>query len=504
VLTRDDQLDVRGVPNPGGVWAPSISDAHGRIWVVYTVVRSPDGQAKDLDTYLVSAPDRRGPWSRPVYLNSRGFDPSLFHDADGRSWLAQLRWDHRTGHPAFGGIELQEIDLEAGRLAGEPVVVLRHDTLVEGPNLYRVDGEYHLLLAEGGTGWNHGIRTARADHLHGPWRLDDRPLLTTRHVEPQPGRLHKAGHGELVLTPEDGWYLVHLASRPLATREGLRCVLGRETCIQRVHVNPDGWFRLTDDDVLPVERVPAPRPLATARPTPDAAPHAGGADSAPSWSSLRGPVRADWAVVEDDVVRLRGRQGLHSVFEPSVLACPMTEPGLEARARVCMPSDDPGQRAGLVAYYDTESHAFLYVGTDDEGRPVVGTEVCWSGGGSDSDDPEVDVSGWAAVHLRLTVERATLRFAASPDGVAWTPVGQAHDVGFLSDDHGPRLRFTGTMVGLCAQDLSSRSTWATFDHIVVAPSRDPGRGDWVAGSDAAVVASAPPNPSFGMPRASAP
>jgi xylan 1,4-beta-xylosidase len=131
--------------------------------------------------------------------------------------------------------------------------------LTEGPNLYKRDGWYYLMLAEGGTGWNHGIAMARSKNILGPYELDPQPsVLTSR--DDATLTLQKAGHGELVETPAGEWYLAHLASRPLKTgagknpaspdktasaevHAGHRCVLGRETCLQSAEWR-DGWLRL--------------------------------------------------------------------------------------------------------------------------------------------------------------------------------------------------------------------------------------------------------------------
>ena len=83
-LTRATQLDLRGAPDSCGVWAPCLSHADGQFWLIYTDVKRYDGDFKDAHNFLVTAPAITGPWSDPVYLNSSGFDPSLFHDDDGR------------------------------------------------------------------------------------------------------------------------------------------------------------------------------------------------------------------------------------------------------------------------------------------------------------------------------------------------------------------------------------------------------------------------------------
>jgi xylan 1,4-beta-xylosidase len=127
-LTRASQLDMRGNPDSCGIWAPCLSWADGLFWLVYTDVKRLDGNFKDAHNYIVTAPDITGPWSDPVYVNSSGFDPSLFHDEDGRKWFLNMVWNHRTDsiggspkHPAFAGILAQEYDARAGKLIGEPV-----------------------------------------------------------------------------------------------------------------------------------------------------------------------------------------------------------------------------------------------------------------------------------------------------------------------------------------------------------------------------------------------
>ena len=107
-LTRRSQLDMRGNPDSGGVWAPALSYAEGKFWLIYSDVKSLDGPFKDVRNYLVTADRIQGPWSDPIFLNSSGFDPSLFHDEDGRKWLLNQCWDPRSTRNQFAGILLQE------------------------------------------------------------------------------------------------------------------------------------------------------------------------------------------------------------------------------------------------------------------------------------------------------------------------------------------------------------------------------------------------------------
>ncbi|MBD0735693.1 glycoside hydrolase family 43 protein [Streptomyces sp. CBMA29] len=465
LLDRADLLDLRGVADSAGVWAPSLSYHDGLFWLVYGVVRTVGSPFKDVDNLLITAPSIEGPWSEPVFLNSSGFDASLFHDDDGRRWLVNLQWDHREGRPSFAGIVLQEYDHGRRSLTGEPVIVLRNDELIEGPNLYRRGGWYYLMVAEGGTGWNHGILMCRSRSLTGPYELDPLgSLLTTRDAPRSP--LLKAGHGELVETPDGEWYLAHLASRPVDTPQGPRCVTGRETCLQAVRWTDDGWLRLAHGDNRPRVEVPAPAAAGDAKPR---APR--GRDDfdspalSPSWSTLRVPVDDSWLSLTERPgwLRLRGRQSLHSLFDQSLVARPLTSVRCEATTVLDFRPSHFSQLAGLICWYDTTTHYYLRV-THAEGRGrVLGVAITDDGHYSEPADSEIEVDDWPLIHLRARFDRAELRLSASPDGTAWQPVGPPLDASKLSDDYGNRLRFTGAFVGVCAQDVGGARARADFD-----------------------------------------
>lgn len=475
LLTEDRHLDLRGVADSSGVWAPSLSFHDGLFWLVYTVVRRADGKHLDLDNYLITAPSIDGPWSDRIYLNSSGFDPSLFHDADGRRWLVNVSWDFRPGRPNFAGILLQEYDHQRRRLVGAARTLLTRgaagDALVEGPNLYRRGGWYYLMLAEGGTGWNHGISMARARAITGPYELDPTPAILTTRDDPG-GPLQKAGHGELVETESGDWFLAHLASRPTVTPDGQRfCMLGRETCLQPVEWTADGWLRLASGATTPATEVRIPGatpqpPRTTVRddfdqPRLDA-----------EWSSLRQAADPDWAdlAARPGWVRLRGRESVESRFEQSLLARRLTEPVAVASTGLDFRPTHYSQQAGLVFWYDTGTHYYLRV-TDTDGRRTIGLVARDEGRPEEFADSDLDCADWPLVHLRLTVQDAVARFFASPDGVNWQSVGPAVDATRISDDYGGALRFTGAFVGICAQDLANHAAVADFDYFELTVDR---------------------------------
>ncbi|GHK01216.1 xylan 1,4-beta-xylosidase [Streptomyces sp. Y2F8-2] len=456
---------LAGVPDSGGIWAPSLSWDGERFWMVYTIVRSVGTAYFDLDTYVTTATEVDGKWSAPRRVASHGFDPALFHDG-GRLWLLNLQNDHRPGGDRFAGIVLTELDRATLAPLGDTHLLLQHERLIEGPKLLRRDGWYYLVLAEGGTGFQHGVRVARGRTITGPYELDDAPLLTSRDDPSLP--LQKAGHAELVETPDGAWVMSHLTARPLRTPDGPRCTLGRETAIQAVTWDTDGWPRLRQGGWHPLVEVdvpthPDPAPPVE-RPEPLSWP----------WSTLRGYPDPSWAdtTSRPGWIRLRGRQGPESLWGQSLLAQRVSEHRAEAEVTVEAAPRTFTQAAGLVLWYDTRSYLTLdLTWAEPDGEPQRGQQ--WRVAGRtvlslvERDEQDlrqvvlVDVDARGPVTLGVTVDGAEARFWYVRAG-ARTPVGPPLDFSRLSDDHGSRLRFTGAFVGIHARDLVDAAFTADF------------------------------------------
>src|SRR5262249_54574000 len=172
-LRRASQLNLLGDPDSCGVWAPCLTYADGLFYLIYTDVKrygrtsvggTSGASLRDFHNYLVTSETIDGEWSDPIYLNSSGFDPSLFHDDDGRKYLLNMLWDHQPGHNRFTGIVLQEYSHQDQKLVGEAELIFKGTSIgfTEGPHLYKRHGYYYLLTAEGGTGWGHAVTFARS------------------------------------------------------------------------------------------------------------------------------------------------------------------------------------------------------------------------------------------------------------------------------------------------------------------------------------------------------
>ena len=225
-LNRMSQLNMVGEDDSCGVWAPDISWDGEYFWLIYTDVKTRTGGLFNTHNYLVKSKDIRGGWSEPVYLNSSGFDPSVFHDTDGKMYIVNMINN-------FKGILVQEYDPEKECLVGEAKNVFPGTGrgYTEGPHIYHIGEYYYLLMAEGGTGYEHMVTMARSRSIWGPYEEDPGNPVLTSDVD-NPEKLQKCGHADLVCTQNGEWYMVHLCARP--PKGSRQCVLGRETAIQKM------------------------------------------------------------------------------------------------------------------------------------------------------------------------------------------------------------------------------------------------------------------------------
>ena len=467
------RLNLAGVGNSCGVWAPSLSWSKDQFFLVYTTVRTfgKGRPFKDTPVYLITAPDIQGAWFEPLHLTSSGFDPSLFHDEDGSKWLANMQWDFRKGRSRFAGITVQSYSHATRKLHGPLHSILKKDVLIEGPNIYQRDGYYYLMLAEGGTGWNHGISMVRSKSITGPYELDPQgSVLTSRDNESLP--LQKAGHGELVETPSGEWYLAHLCSRPVGKQR--RCMLGRETALQKV-VWKDGWLRLAAGGTAPQVEVPAPRDLSST-PWPERTPrdHFDAPSIDVNWSALRQPIDESWAnlTARPGWLRLIGRESPSSLFEQSLLARRLQSFHVIAEACLEFTPTSFNQMAGLICWYDTRIFYYLRVTHEETQGKVLGIVLSDDGAYDELNESQIVINDWRQCFLRAEIDHERLQFYASPEGKTWQPIGPVLDATRLSDDYGDELHFTGAFVGLCAHDIEGTRTPADFDYFEIKEIND--------------------------------
>ncbi|MBT2727224.1 glycoside hydrolase family 43 protein [Bacillus sp. ISL-75] len=474
-LNRLSQLNMMGNPDSGGIWAPALTYRDGQFWLIYTDVKVVEGQWKDCHNYLATCETIDGEWSDPIYLNSSGFDPSLFHDEDGKKYLVNMNWDHRIGHHNFYGISLQEYSPVEQKLVGKAEIIFKGTDikLTEAPHLYKIGDYYFLLTAEGGTKFDHQATIARSKQLRGPYEVHpENPLITSFHAPRIP--LQKAGHASIVHTHTGEWFLVHLTGRPLS-REGQPlldprgyCPLGRETAIQRLEWKND-WPYVVGGNKPSVE-IEGPRvdevkwdrdfPEKDEFDTEMLNPH---------FQSLRIPLGEKIVSLKDNPghLRLYGKESLTSKFTQAFVARRWQHFTFSAETKVAFTPNTFQQSAGLVNYYNTQNWTSCQVTwNEDKGRilelmtcdnftfdqPLQGQEIVI---------PE-DVE---YVYLRVDVKTDVYQYSFSFDGENWSVIPVTFHSYKLSDDYiqGGGF-FTGAFVGIQCQDTSGQNLHADFDY----------------------------------------
>ncbi len=476
-LRRASQLDMRGDPDSCGVWAPCLTHDGRLFHLVYTDVKrygrtsvggASGASLRDFHNYLVTCETIDGDWSEPAYLNSSGFDPSLFHDDDGRKWLVNMLWDHRPGNNRFAGIVAQEYAPQESKLIGERSLIFKGTALglTEAPHIYRRGGWYYLVTAEGGTGWGHAVTMARSRHLLGPYELHpDGPVMTARDRPDAP--LQRAGHADLVETQAGDTYMVYLCGRPLKNRG--RCTLGRETAIQKMAWSADGWLRSAANDAIPHLTTPAPAlPAHPFAPAPERCDF--DTPDLPidfQWLRTPHPEELFSLTARPGFLRLHGRETIGSLFRQALVARRQQAQCYSAETEMEFEPLHFQQMAGLVCYYGSGKFHYLHVSHDDtHGKHVRVMSALPDSVVADAFTAPIAIPPGQRIGLRVEVDEERLCFAFRVGTGGWQRLPEIFDASILSDEAAApgTPNFTGAFAGMACQDLSGAALAADFDH----------------------------------------
>jgi xylan 1,4-beta-xylosidase len=260
-MDRPEQLDLIGAGVSRGLFAPTISYHKGIYYIVCTLIDKGGN-------FVITATNPAGPWSNPVWLKDvDGIDPSLFFDEDDKAYLVynstppdnKSLWDgHRT-------IRMRSFDYQHLKTFGDEKLLVNGGTdiskkpvWIEGPHIYKINGWYYLLCAEGGTGYNHSEVVFRSKSLTTPFiPYEKNPILTQRHLDPnRDNPITTVGHADLIETADGKWYAVFLGCRPY---EGNHFNTGRETFLTPVHWK-DNWPIILEGNEVISYKYPLPNP----------------------------------------------------------------------------------------------------------------------------------------------------------------------------------------------------------------------------------------------------
>ena len=452
VLDRPEQLQLNeGLRASRGIFAPTLRYHDGLFYMITTCVGCKGN-------FYVTAKDPAGPWSDPVWLNTPGIDPTLFWDDDGTCWYVgahnisgKREWEGQNG------VFIQQLDLETKQLLGEPVqATFGHATNAvwgEGPHLYKVNGRYLLMIAEGGTSFNHAITVFESDKVNGKYTPSNiNPVLTHRNL----GRdypISAVGHCDIIQTQNNEWWAVMLAVRLCEGKN----LLGRETYLVPMEFE-DGWplFNRGVGKVRFEEKRPSlPWTPVESYPVRD---DFDDDNLALKWVFLRTPYEK-WYDISKGKITLDTRpQMMTKLEQPSLLVQRISEFSFESFTKVNFNPANDNEEAGFVAVYNNARN-FRLVKSSENGENVVKLYRVKEG-----DEKLVAMERVKSGNLILGLKANKLKyqFYFGKDKTSLQPIGDIQDATVNASQSG--TDFTGPMIGFYTSSNGHESTnKADFD-----------------------------------------
>jgi xylan 1,4-beta-xylosidase len=454
VLDRPSQLiNLEGQHTSGGIFAPAISyNPHNKTYYMITT-------NVGAGNFFVKTKDPFGSWSDPVWVrNVKGIDPSFFFDDDGKAYI--LNNDEPEGPALYDGhraIRIREFDLESEKIVGTEKVLVNGGVRpeekpiwIEGPHMYKINGQYYLMAAEGGTGPGHSEVILKGDSPMGefkPWVKN--PILTQRHLDPKrENPVTCAGHADLIRTKEGTWWSFFLACRPI---EGKFENLGRETFLMPVRWSEEGFPYMTQgEEIIPMilkrNGVKKKGEVTFGNFEKN---ESFDSNTLPDyWITLRSPAKDLYSLTEKPgYLALKCSDVNASEKKTPAFVCRrMQHHHFECTTKVIFNPNSDKEAAGLLLYKDETHQYFLSVRKSDKNRKVSvekmskdGIEIL-----SDqiiiSDDP---------IKLKVVSKGKYYDFYfATGDDNQWKPVCQQVSAHFLSTANS--FGFTGTTIGMYA------------------------------------------------------
>ncbi|HRI23915.1 MAG TPA: glycoside hydrolase family 43 protein [Ferruginibacter sp.] len=463
-MNRPEQLPLQGAGVSRGLFAPAISYHNGIFYIVCTLIDK-------LGNFVITAKDPKGPWSNPVALPQvNGIDPSLFFDDNGKSYIVfnSIPPNNISLHDGHRTIRMFEFDAANLRVAGEEKLLVNGGTdmakkpvWIEGPHIFKKDGWYYLICAEGGTGYNHSEVVFRSKSLDEPFVSYERnPILTQRHLDAaRKYPVTTTGHADFVKTKEGNWYAVFLGCRPY---EGEHYNIGRETFMLPVHWE-NGWPHILEENEEVKYAYPVPMPAITKKLN---NPFGGNAFFSDEFNEstlndrfvfLRTPVEPWYSLTEKIgwlSLKLR-KETCGEKVNPSFIAFRQQNHRCTASTSVQFDAKAENEKAGMVIFQN-ETHYYYLCKSISRDKPVV--QLYQS-----SKDSSMTLLASRNVEgntkelgLRIEARNSEYHFYFSPDGKNWTSlIKEGVDAKFLSTKTAGG--FVGSVFALYASCLGKGS-----------------------------------------------
>ena len=422
----------------GGLYAPTIRHHNGITYIICTnVLHSPSNNLGDEESvqFIIHTKDiRAGIWSDPLTFSFPGIDPSFLFE-EGKVYVQACR----VG-PEFQIFNF-EIDIETGHMLTEPALIWKGwaHKYTEGPHIYKKDGWYYLLCAEGGTFRHHMLSMARSKSVWGPFdAYDNNPIYT---ADGSDSYFQNTGHGDLFQDQYGGWHVVMLGVR---MREN-RFIMGRETFLAAVSWNDCEWpsLKTTAADVRTQKRPRLIRDKSTLQ---------------AAWVHIRNPTLEDYRILENHITMRARPAGLHSSNQIiSFAGQRQRELVGTASVTLAMSQYSVPVQAGLAFFKD--EHRFLTLAYDFGKKLIVFHGLNRAKSFEDKRAQRVEIEDFIELKIKYT-ETSLHFFFKDPQG-SWQCL-QVIDTINLTD-----FDFTGPVIGVFAEgdDVEVEFSGITIDDI---------------------------------------
>lgn len=460
VLDRPEQLDLDGLDVSRGVFAPAIRFNNGIYYVTCTIVAGKNN-------FVVTATNPEGPWSSPIWLPEvEGIDPSLFFDDNGKVYII-YNSDAPDKKPLYDGhrtIKMYEIDVEKGKVVGEPIILVnggsdfsKKPIWIEGPHIYKRNGFYYLMAAEGGTAEDHSEVVFRSENVAGPYvSYENNPILTQRHLkEDRPNPISSVGHADIIEDANGNWWGVFLGCRPY---DDNHYNTGRETFMAPVKwVNDWPVFDLGGDIVK--YNYPTPNNVVkqeksfkysgnyTLKEEFDAA------ELSFEWLFLRTP-REKWYDISEGSLQIKTRkESVSNLENPSFIGYRQQHSKGSVSAEMVFNTSKENEKAGLVAF---QNNAYFYYmcKSVSKGKPVI--QLFQSSENSMKLLIEKPLQADTSLKLKIEAKGATYHFLYAEENEDFKTLQQNVDARFLSTKQAGG--FVGTIYGMYTTSLGKESS----------------------------------------------
>lgn len=456
VLSRPSQLvNMENQHVSGGIFAPAISyNSHNKTYYMITT-------NVGAGNFYVKTQDPFGEWSDPIMVPEvGGIDPSIFFDEDGKAYVVNNddAPDYKPEYDGHRTIRIQEFDWKNDRMVGPRKILINKGVhpedkpiWIEGPHLYKINGKYFLMDAEGGTSVNHSEVIFCSDSPWGPFKpWKNNPILTQRHLNPnRPNPITCAGHADLIQAAEGDWWAVFLACRPINNRfENL----GRETFLMPVKWSEDGFPYITQgNESLPMmqKRDGVLREKEVTFGNFDVEEAFNDSILDMQWMTLRGPANDLYSLTQTPgYLTLKcAPKSSKERGVPALVCRRMQHHEFETTTRMYFNPQSMEEKAGLLLFKDEFHQYFMAVGESESNRTVSLIQI-----GREEDKilfSDKISSNATCFDLKVVSEGLTYDFLYSIDkGETWNKLCEKVDAGYLST--AVAGGFTGTTIALYA------------------------------------------------------